>query len=120
VRKTNKAHNAKLLLALTDDLLFEFKSIEDDILNLVDEVDLHEFLKEASEAIEDAEKLSEFIREKVTIAIERFLVSLLKRIYVWILVVRTLCLPSNSINHRTIYRKCPYRLKNVILLMDGF
>jgi hypothetical protein len=84
VRKTRKAHNTKLLLALTDDLLLKFKSIEDDILNLVDEVDLHEFLKEASEAIEDAEKLSEFIREKVTIAIERFLVSLLKSIYVWI------------------------------------
>jgi chemotaxis regulatin CheY-phosphate phosphatase CheZ len=50
-------------------------SIEDDILNLVDEVDVDEFLKEASEAIEDAEKLSEFIREKTTIAIERFLVS---------------------------------------------
>jgi hypothetical protein len=84
VRKTNKAHNTKLLLALTDDLLLEFKSIEDDILNLVDEVDLHEFLKEASEAIEDAAKLSEFIREKVTIAIERFLVSMLESIYVWI------------------------------------
>ena len=50
-------------------------SIEDDILNLVDEVDLDEFLKEASDAIEDAEKLSDFIREKATVAIERFLVS---------------------------------------------
>ena len=51
-------------------------SIEDDILNLVDEVDIDEFLKEASEAVENPEKLSEFIREKSTIAIERFLVSL--------------------------------------------
>ena len=41
----------------------------------MDEVDLEEFLKEASDAIEDAEKLAEFIREKATIAIERFLVS---------------------------------------------
>jgi hypothetical protein len=41
----------------------------------MDEVDLDEFLREASEAIEDTEKLSEFIREKATIAIERFLVS---------------------------------------------
>ena len=32
-------------------------------------------MKEASEAVEDPEKLSEFIREKSTIAIERFLVS---------------------------------------------
>ena len=54
--------------------LFHY-SIEDDILNLVDEVDLDEFLKEASEAIDDAEKLSEFIKEKSTVAIERFLVS---------------------------------------------
>jgi hypothetical protein len=42
----------------------------------MDEVDLDEFLKEAADAIEDADKLSEFIREKTIIAIERFLVSL--------------------------------------------
>ena len=42
----------------------------------MDEVDIDEFLKEAAMAIDDAEKLSEFIREKATIAIERFLVSL--------------------------------------------
>ena len=50
-------------------------SIEDDILNLVDEVDLDEFLKEASDAIDDEEKLAEFLQEKAIIAIERFLVS---------------------------------------------
>jgi len=44
-------------------------------LNLLDEVDLDMFLKEASEALDDPEKLSQFVREKVTIAIERFLVS---------------------------------------------
>ena len=55
-------------------------SIEDDFLNLMDEVDIDEFLKEAAMAIDDAEKLSEFIREKATIAIERFLVSLKLRI----------------------------------------
>ena len=47
----------------------------------MDEVDIHEFVKEASEAIEDAGKLSEFIREKSTIAIERFLVSLLTGVF---------------------------------------
>jgi hypothetical protein len=36
----------------------------------VDEVDIDEFLKEASDAVEDPEKLSEFIKEKATIAIE--------------------------------------------------
>ena len=51
-----------------------FLSIEEDILNLMDEVDLDEFLKEAADAIDDAEKLSEFIREKAIIAIEGFLV----------------------------------------------
>jgi hypothetical protein len=41
----------------------------------MDEVDLDEFLREASDAIDDPEKLTQFIREKVTVAIERFLVS---------------------------------------------
>lgn len=50
------------------------QSIDDDILNLIDEVDLEEVLKEASVAIEDADRLTGFIREKSTIAIERFLV----------------------------------------------
>lgn len=40
----------------------------------MDEVDLDAFLREASEAIEDPDKLAEFVREKSTIAIERFLV----------------------------------------------
>jgi hypothetical protein len=54
-----------------------YASIDDDILNLMDEVDVDEFLKEGVEAMEDPEKLSQFIREKSTIAIERFLVSFL-------------------------------------------
>lgn len=52
-------------------------SIDDDILNLIDEVDLEEFLKEAAEAIEDADRLTGFVREKATVAIERFLVRVL-------------------------------------------
>lgn len=51
------------------------RSIEDDILNLMDEVNLDEFLREMSDAIDDPEKLSLYIREKTTIAVERFLVS---------------------------------------------
>ena len=50
-------------------------SIDDDILNLMDEVELDRLLKEASEAIDDADKLAAFIREKAAAAIERFLVS---------------------------------------------
>lgn len=53
-----------------------FCSIDDDILKLIDEVELDTFLQEASEAIDDADKLAEFIREKAAAAIERFLVSL--------------------------------------------
>jgi hypothetical protein len=56
-------------------LLF-FPSIDDDILNLMDEVNMDEFLKEAAEAIDDPEKLSRYVREKATMAIERFLVRL--------------------------------------------
>jgi hypothetical protein len=44
-------------------------------LNLTDEADLEEFLKEASDAIDDAGRLSHFIREKSKIAMKRFLVS---------------------------------------------
>jgi hypothetical protein len=41
----------------------------------MDEVDLDEFLKEASHALDDPDLLSRFVREKATIAVERFLVS---------------------------------------------
>ena len=50
-------------------------SIDDDILNLLDEVKIDMFLKEASDAIDDADKLADFIREKASISVERFLVS---------------------------------------------
>jgi len=50
-----------------------YPSIDVDILNLMDEVDLDEFLKEASEALADADNLASFLREKSTKAIERFL-----------------------------------------------
>ena len=39
----------------------------------MDEVDLDEFLREASYAMDDPEKLTHFIREKATIAVQRFL-----------------------------------------------
>ena len=60
-------------------MCFLLDSIEDDILNLVDEVDIDEFLREAAEAVDDQQKLNEFIREKSTVAIERFLVRLCKK-----------------------------------------
>jgi len=50
-----------------------YRSLDDDILNLMDEVDIDELFREASEAFVDAEKLPVFIREKSTLAIERFL-----------------------------------------------
>jgi len=52
-----------------------YPSLDDDILKLMDEVELDKFLKEASEAIDDADKLADFIRDKASSAIERFLVS---------------------------------------------
>ena len=42
----------------------------------MDEVDLDEFLREAANAIDDPEKMNLYIREKATIAVERFLVCL--------------------------------------------
>ncbi|KAG7347921.1 hypothetical protein IV203_016626 [Nitzschia inconspicua] len=50
-----------------------YPSIDDDILNLVDELNIDEFVKEASEALEDDGLLRQFVKEKATIAIERFL-----------------------------------------------
>lgn len=41
----------------------------------MDEVNLDEFLREMSDAIDDPDKFSQYIREKATIAVERFLVS---------------------------------------------
>ncbi len=93
-----------------------FSSIEDDILNLVDEVDIDEFLKEASAAVEDPKKLSEFVREKSTIAIERFLVSAsLSSTYIITSSMRLTCNPLK----RIISRKCPFLLKNETSLMVG-
>lgn len=63
---------------ILDSNLFLFpihRSIDDDILKLVDEVDVDELVKEASVALEDEERFGEFVKEKVTMAIERFLVS---------------------------------------------
>ena len=73
-----------LLLLLSLLVLFVFtvdseRSIDDDLLNLMDEVDLQAFLKEASEAIEDQDKLAAFIYDKATIAVERFLVRPIER-----------------------------------------
>ena len=50
-----------------------YSSIDEDILKLMDEVDVNEFLKEVAAAIEDPEKLSNFLREKATTTVERFL-----------------------------------------------
>ena len=51
-------------------------SIDDDILNLIDEVDLDKVLKEAAEAFVDDKKFLEYVREKSARAISRFLVRL--------------------------------------------
>lgn len=50
-------------------------------MNLVDEVDIDNLIREAASSLDDPDKLSDFIREKTTIAIERFLVSVLLHTY---------------------------------------
>ena len=96
-------------------------SIDEDILNLVDEMDLDEFLKEASAAMEDAEKLSEFIQEKSTIAIERFLVRAIFFGADICLSEFYLCIRNDPFfeNHRITFRRCQFQLKNETLLMVG-
>lgn len=49
----------------------------------MDEVNLDEFLKETAAAIDDPEKLSTYLREKATIAVERFLVRTNRCIVPW-------------------------------------
>ena len=76
------ALDMKLILALeqfsrdvkdTMVVLPYYPSIDVDILNLVDELNVDEFVKEASSALDDEGKLREFIKEKATIMVERFL-----------------------------------------------
>jgi len=47
--------------------------IDNDILNLMDEFDFDEFLKEITDVIGNSERLIEYINEKSTILVERFL-----------------------------------------------
>jgi hypothetical protein len=81
----------------------------------MDEVNLDEFLKEASAAIDDQETLSLFFREKVTIAIERFLVR-------DALVIALLSFgppPLTNSYRRTIFHECPYPSSGESLVMGG-
>eukprot|EP00559_Dactyliosolen_fragilissimus_P009165 CAMPEP_0184872842 /NCGR_PEP_ID=MMETSP0580-20130426/41515_1 /TAXON_ID=1118495 /ORGANISM="Dactyliosolen fragilissimus" /LENGTH=968 /DNA_ID=CAMNT_0027375689 /DNA_START=1061 /DNA_END=3967 /DNA_ORIENTATION=- len=50
-----------------------YSSIDQDILNLIDEVELDKILKEAAQAIVDKRKFVEFVRGKSVVAISRFL-----------------------------------------------
>jgi len=55
------------------DILPYYSSIDEDILNLIDEVDLDKVLKEAAEAFVDSKKFPEYVRQKSAHAISRFL-----------------------------------------------
>ena len=50
-------------------------SIDEDILNLIDEVDLEKELKEIAEAITNTAKFPVYMREKSAKAVSAFLVS---------------------------------------------
>ena len=52
------------------------RSIDEDILRLIDEVDLKKELKEVGEAIVDTDKFPQYIREKSASAVSKFLVCL--------------------------------------------
>lgn len=91
----------------------------------MDEVNLDEFLRETSDAIDDPEKFSLYIREKATIAIERFLVSS-ATVSLTCLDVAAIMLQERFPSHliicfaRTTYRKCLSPLSGVISVMGGF
>ena len=56
-------------------LTFFLRSIDQDILNLIDEVQLDKELKEAGEALVDSERFPSYIRQKSASAVSKFLVS---------------------------------------------
>lgn len=91
-------------------------------MNLIDEVDLEEFLKEAADAIEDVDRLTGFVREKATIAIERFLVSLFFHSFVEDYNVGSShdCCRDEPSLARIGCRKCRYRWTDESLAMVGF
>jgi retron-type reverse transcriptase len=96
-------------------------SIDDDILNLMDEVNIDEFLREASSVIDDPDKLAKYLRDKATIAIERFLVRNFSNFEV-LLSFCSSWLRSNVsfwLIFRIIYRKCPFPLRNETSETDG-
>uniref|UniRef100_A0A7S2A1I7 Uncharacterized protein n=1 Tax=Ditylum brightwellii TaxID=49249 RepID=A0A7S2A1I7_9STRA len=50
-----------------------YSSIDNDFLNLLDEVELDKILKDAVEALADTHKFAQFVREKSSIVLHRFL-----------------------------------------------
>jgi hypothetical protein len=90
----------------------------------VDEVNIDDFVKEASIALEDEEQLREFIKEKATIAIERFLVCAMQYSVVnnaaWT-VSLIFFLPSffSYFLHRITSQKCPFQWKKEICQTVG-
>jgi hypothetical protein len=91
-------------------------------LNLVDEVNIDEFVKEASIALEDEDQLRQFIKEKAAIAIERFLVSVQKTRPCNAFKPETEFSPLTSVGYcrpRIIYQKCQFQWRRETLQMDG-
>ena len=85
----------------------------------MDEVNLDEFLKEAASAIDNPDILAEYIREKATIAIERFLVRHFLCLICFFSNVKAEHLTHIELSCRTIYPKCLFRWKNASLATDG-
>jgi len=50
-----------------------YSTIDEDILQLIDEISIKQFLKEAADALVDADRFPFFLREKITFAVSRFL-----------------------------------------------
>jgi hypothetical protein len=93
-------------------------SIDDDILNLIDEVDLERELKEIAEALADTEEFPNYMREKSAKAVSVFLVSWY---YLVVIHITNSSKVTNSVSFfvRTIYQKCPYPLRNERWARDG-
>lgn len=77
-----------MVLQLIFHLLFQ-KSIDEDFLRLIDEVDLQQELKEAGDAILDPDRFPQYVREKSIKAVSKFLVS--SALLLAIIILKHLC-----------------------------
>lgn len=94
-------------------------SIDDDILDLIDEVDPERELKEIAEALGDPDKFPTYVREKSAKAVSVFLVRIIFSGFYTLLIIIFLSPTRCELVRRNIYQKCQYLLREERWARDG-